>query len=143
LQEDRVPGEERVEVGTVPESRRPVEDPRVYLAAERTFLAWIRTSLALMGFGFLIARFAFLIRDTEFAGVPVPSGRTPISPWLGFAMVCFGVVVCLVALARHRRYVEALEAGVANPRLDPRAAFVLAGVLTLVGLAMAIHLLTL
>jgi putative membrane protein len=143
LQEDRVTGEERVEVRTVPETRRPVEDPRVYLAAERTFLAWIRTSLALMGFGFLIARFALLVRDTDLVGLPVPSGRTPISPWLGFAMVCFGVVVCLVSLARHRRYVEALEAGVPNPRLDPRATSVLAGVLTLVGLAMAIHILLL
>src|SRR5262249_58236896 len=86
---------------------------------------------------------AFLIRDTEFGGVPAQSGRTTIAPWLGFAMVCFGVVVCLVALARHRRYIEALEAGVPNPRLDPRAAFVLAGVLTLVALALAIHILTL
>jgi putative membrane protein len=138
-----VPGERPFEVGSVPEPRKSVEDPRVYLAAERTFLAWIRTSLALMGFGFLIARFALLIRDTEFAGVPMPSGRTPISPGLGFAMVCFGVVVCLVSVARHRRYIDALEAGVPNPRLDRRASYVLAGVLTLVGLAMAIHILTL
>ena len=58
-------------------------------------------------------------------------------------MVCFGVVVCLVSVVRHRRYIDALEAGVPNPRLDPRASFVLAGVLTLVGLAMAIHILTL
>ena len=138
-----MPGEKPFEARSVPEPRKPVEDPRVYLAAERTFLAWIRTSLALMGFGFLIARFALLIRDTEFAGVPAPSGRPPISPSLGFAMVCFGVVVCLVSSVRHRRYVDALEAGVPNPRLDSRATFVLAGVLTLVGLAMAIHILTL
>src|SRR3954454_13739266 len=142
-QEDGVPGETRVEVGVVPGPRKSVEDPRVYLAAERTFLAWIRTSLALMGFGFLIARFALLIRDTEFAGIPAASGPTPISPWLGFAMVCFGVVVCLVSLVRHRRYIDALEAGVPNPRLDPRASYVLAGILSLVGLAMATHLLTL
>ena len=38
----------------------PTEDPRVYLAAERTFLAWIRTGLALMGFGFVVARFVNL-----------------------------------------------------------------------------------
>jgi putative membrane protein len=138
-----VPGENRVEMGTGQEIRGPVEDPRVYLAAERTFLAWIRTSLALMGFGFLIARFAFLIRDTGFVDLPARSAHTPISPWLGFAMVCFGVVISLVALVRHRRYIDALEAGVANPRLDPRASFVLAGVLSLVGLAMAIHLLML
>ena len=33
--------------------------------------------------------------------------------------------------------------GVPNPRLDPRASFVLAGILSLVGLAMAIHIIML
>ncbi len=128
---------------TLPEKPHPVEDPRIYLAAERTFLAWIRTSLALMGFGFLIARFAFLIRATENVAVPAETHRPVFSPRLGFAMVCFGVAVCLVSLARHFKYVYDLEQGVANPRLDPRMPLVVAAILALVGLAMAVHLLTL
>jgi putative membrane protein len=121
-----------------------IEDPRVYLAAERTFLAWIRTSLGLMGFGFVIARFVFLIREAEsIGGASAFSPRTPISPWLGFVMVCFGVVTVLVSLTRYRNYVQALEAGVSNPPLNPRAPLILAGTLALVGLAMAIHILTL
>jgi putative membrane protein len=121
----------------------PIDDPRVYLAAERTFLAWIRTSLALMGFGFLIARFALILREAEGLGTATPPRHPAISPWLGFAMVCFGVAVCVTALVRHRTYVRALEAGVTNPPLNVRATLVLAGILTLVGLAMAVHILAL
>ncbi len=137
------PGKPSAESTSSPAQSRPVDDPRVYLAAERTFLAWVRTSLALMGFGFLIARFAFLIREAEEMGTLPGSRRPVVSPWLGFVMVCFGVAVCLVALARHRAYIQALEAGVANPPLKARTPLVLAAILALVGLAMAVHILTL
>ncbi len=121
-----------------------VEDPRVYLAAERTFLAWVRTSLALMGFGFLIARFGLLIRETE-SVVQMPEHTHPptISPWLGFSMICFGVMVCLVSAIRYRAYIQALESGMANPSVSTRAPLVMAAILALVGLVMAAHILTL
>ncbi len=126
----------------IPAARR-VDDPRVYLAAERTFLAWVRTSLALMGFGFLIARFGLLIRESELLSVPGAYHRRPLSPWLGFSMVCFGVVVCVVSSMRYRSYVQALEAGVVNPPLSASVPLIVAGILALVGLSMSVHILAL
>ena len=138
------PGEVKIEAMPPPHKARRVEDPRIYLAAERTFLAWVRTSLALMGFGFLIARFGLLIRETEaVVQMPEHSHRPTISPWLGFTMICFGVVVCLVSALRTARTSRALESGIANPSVSTRAPLAMAAILVLVGLVMAAHILTL
>jgi len=119
---------------------RPVDDPRVYLAAERTYLAWVRTALGLMGFGFLIARFGLLIRGLETVD-PARAHRSHVSPYLGFGIVCVGVVVCLIAAARHRVYVMALQAGVSNPPRGLPATMLLAAILATSGLVMAILIL--
>src|SRR5262245_36849691 len=119
---------------------RSVDDPRVYLAVERTFLAWVRTSVALMGFGFLIARFAFWIRESAGQGERTIA-RSTYSLWLGFGMIIVGVFACVMAAVRHRDYVHALKDGVANPPLHVGSALVVAGILALVGLAIAVEIL--
>lgn len=133
-----------------PADRRPlranaaaVDDPRVYLAAERTFLAWVRTSVALMGFGFLIARFAFWLRDYTGLQAARPGfrGHAHISPWLGFGMVIVGVFVLIVAASRHRIYIHSLEQGVKNPSLSLGTSLTIAAILALVGLAMSVQIL--
>ncbi len=121
----------------------PVGEPRVYLAAERTFLAGVRTSLALMGVGFVIARFALLTREIGFAEGGQPQSRAIVSPALGFVMVCLGVTVIVVAAFRHLGYIRALERGVTNPPLRIRMLLIMAGILALVGVAIAIHILVL
>jgi putative membrane protein len=121
---------------------RAVDDPRVYLAAERTFLAWVRTAVSLMGFGFLIARFALFLRAYGMGPQAIHGEPTGVSSWAGVGMICVGVSVCVVAASRHRAYIRALEQGVANPPLHIRTSLLVAVILALVGLAMAIHILT-
>ena len=58
-------------------------------------------------------------------------------------MVCLGVAVCVMAAVRHRTYIQALERGIGNPPLDIRTSLAITAVLSIVGLALAIHILTL
>jgi putative membrane protein len=121
----------------------PIDEPRVYLAAERTFLAWVRTSLALMGFGFVIARFALFLRELGFVEGQQTRSGAMVSPALGFVMVCLGVIVIVLASVRHVDYIHALERGIRNPPLNNRISLIMAGILALVGVAIAIHILVL
>src|SRR5438477_4147731 len=75
-------------------------DPRVYLAAERTFLAWIRTGLALMGFGFVVARFGVFSQSVKLT----PSNSQPaigICDWCDAALVVIGNGLTSAAGRRH------------------------------------------
>ena len=108
---------------------RPIDDPRVYLAAERTFLAWIRTSVSLMGFGFVIARFALWTREYELLGKTATLWPGPVSrPGSGLAWFVLASFVSVLAAVRHRAYIRDLERGVANPPLHVRTSLIVAGI---------------
>lgn len=138
--QDHDPDANATAPGRVP---APVDDPRVYLAAERTFLAWIRTSVALMAFGFVIARFALFLREYRTIMAQQTPPQTSFSSWLGVGMIGVGVGVTVVAAVRHRTYIHALEQGVANPPLPAKPALAIAAILAIVGLAIAAHILML
>jgi putative membrane protein len=110
-----------------------------YLAAERTLLAWIRTGLALMGFGFVVARFGIFLQ--EFQALQHTAAQTSgPSLWFGTALIAVGVIVNIYAGWHHVRLVRQLDRGeTARSRrsLQPVA---IAFFLALVGLAMAIYL---
>ena len=118
----------------------PTEDPRVYLAAERTFLAWIRTGLALMGFGFVVARFGLFLREVEFSQhqVDLHSGRFTL--WVGTALILVGVIVNLFSALHHVRFVRAVRSGVEVVDRPVTMAVAIALILAGTGVAMTVYL---
>jgi putative membrane protein len=115
-------------------------DPRVRLAAERTLLAWVRTGLAMMGFGFVVARFGLFLRELSATGhTAAPPGN---AQWIGIALVLLGVGTNLAAAYQHAHFIRRLERGDANPFPRWSLSLVVTVVLAVVGVGMAIYLLT-
>src|SRR5215469_8051776 len=118
-------------------TQRP--DLRDALAAERTFLAWIRTGLALMGFGFVVARFGLFLQQLQF----IQRSSAPsygLSLWFGTALIALGVAVNVLSAWHHVRLVRELDRGGPVPSRPSTQAVLIALFLALVGLAMAIYL---
>ena len=116
-------------------------DPRIYMAAERTFLAWIRTGIAFMAFGFVVARFGLFLREIALVNkVTVAQPNNGISLPVGVALIVAGVMVNLLAVIRHHRCVKALDRGQFRQAYGLAFAFIIAGILVILGLAVAVYL---
>jgi putative membrane protein len=118
----------------------PPGDPRVYLAAERTFLAWLRTGIALMGFGFVVARFGLFLRELEANQQTVKASHAGFSLPAGVLLIFLGVFVMVVAAFRHQRFIRAIDRGEFRQVFTPASGFWLAGLLALIGVAVAVYL---
>jgi uncharacterized protein (DUF302 family)/uncharacterized membrane protein YidH (DUF202 family) len=117
-------------------------DLRDYLAAERTFLAWVRTGLALMGFGFVVARFGLFLQQLRLIDHAPSASSYGVSLWFGTALIAVGVVVNITSARRHVRLVRELDRGEPACSRSLTQAVATALFLALVGLAMAVYLLS-
>jgi putative membrane protein len=115
-------------------------DPRPYLAVERTFLAWIRTGVSLMGFGFVIARFGLFLREMAMNKSESEDPPAGLSLPAGIALIAIGIIVTIVAAMRYRSRILALDRGEFRQTFDTGFVFLIAGLLALIGLAVAIYL---
>ena len=113
---------------------------RDFLAAERTFLAWIRTGLALMGFGFVVARFGLFLQQIQVVEHAPSAQSYGVSLWFGTALIVVGVAVNILSAWHHLRLVRELNRGGPVPSRPSTQAVLIALFLALVGLAMAIYL---
>ena len=119
---------------------RKTADLRDYLAAERTFLAWVRTGVALMGFGFVVARFGLFLQQLRLIDQLPSTPSYGVSLWFGTALIAAGVVVNLASGWRHVRLVRELDHGEPASSRSLTQAVATALFLALVGLAMAVYL---
>jgi uncharacterized protein (DUF302 family)/uncharacterized membrane protein YidH (DUF202 family) len=113
-----------------------------YLAAERTLLAWIRTGLALMGFGFVVARFGLFLQQMQILQRTPIESSYGLSLWFGTALMAVGVIVNVFAGWQHRRLVRELDRDTASRSHSSTQAVLIAFFLALVGLTMAIYLIS-
>jgi len=113
-----------------------------YLAAERTLLAWIRTGLALMGFGFVVARFGLFLQQLQVMQRAPAAQSYGLSLWFGTGLIAVGVIVNVLAGWRHVRLVRELDRGQGAHSRPSIQAVTIAFILALLGLAMAIYLIS-
>jgi putative membrane protein len=125
-----------------PIAGRAASGPSDYLAAERTFLAWIRTGLALMGFGFVVARFGLFLRAMQIGQPDFQPRAYGPSVWFGTVLIGLGVVVNVTSAWSHVRLVRELKRGGSALEKPSTLAIIVAVLLALLGLTMAIYLMS-
>jgi len=92
-----------------------------------------------MGFGFVVARFGLFLQQLQIQRF-VPASSSGLSLWFGTALIAVGVIVNLSSAWRHVRLVHELDQNEPSCSRSLAQAVATAVFLSLIGLAMAIYL---
>jgi len=93
-----------------------------------------------MGFGFVVARFGLFLHELTLEKLAVKDPHAGFSLPVGITLIAVGIIVTLVAAIRHHRYIRALDRREFRRAFDTSFAFLVAGLLALIGLLVAIYL---
>jgi putative membrane protein len=83
-----------------------LDDPRVFLAAERTLLAWNRTAIALMSFGFVVERFGLFVQLLGKIGGIV---QRHFSFVIGAAFIALATGILFYSIIQYKRVLKTLK----------------------------------
>jgi uncharacterized membrane protein YidH (DUF202 family) len=108
---------------------------RTAYSSERSLNSWLSTAVSLYTFGFAVAKFLAYVAEQP--------GASPVAErphWLGLALIVTGIVSLLLALVQYlSRLATMRELGLHDPRHYLLTA-VAAGVLAIIGIAVAISI---
>jgi putative membrane protein len=93
-----------------------------------------------MGFGFVVARFGLFLQQLQVTQHSPSAQSYGLSLWFGTALIAVGVIMFLLSAWHHLRLVRELNRGGPLPSRPSTQAVLIALFLALVGLAMAIYL---
>ena len=93
-----------------------------------------------MGFGFVIARFGLFLREMAMTKSQSGDPHASLSLPAGIALIAIGIIITIVAAVRYRHRILALDRGEFRQTFDTGFVFLIAGLLALIGLAVAIYL---
>jgi uncharacterized protein (DUF302 family)/uncharacterized membrane protein YidH (DUF202 family) len=95
-----------------------------------------------MGFGFVVARFGLFLQQLQVIQRAPAAQSYGLSLWLGTALIAVGVILNILAGWHHVRLVRELDRGQGVHSRPSMQAVTIAFILALVGLAMAIYLIS-